>query len=77
MATQIYRPRIRPMWRGGLRRGRVRDTMTQYLAERPEFAERLYRLSRELDALGLEPAPLHDVRQPFDYAPRTVQSLVR
>ncbi|HEU0299017.1 MAG TPA: hypothetical protein VFR37_06165 [Longimicrobium sp.] len=51
--------------------------MTQYLAERPEFAERLYGLSRELDAIGLEPAPLHGVRQPFDYTPRTVPDITR
>lgn len=70
MATRILRPRIRPMWRGGLRRGRVRDTMTHYLAERPEFADRLRRLSRELDAMGWEPVSMHGVRQPFDYAPR-------
>ena len=65
------------MWRGGLRRGRVRDTMTQYLAERPEFAERLYRLSPELDAMGLEPMSMEGVRQPFDYAPRVVLGITR
>lgn len=68
MATRILRPRIRPMWRGGLRRGRVRDTMTQYLAERPEFAERLSRLIAESRAVNGPPLPLPPyVRIPFDF----------
>jgi hypothetical protein len=68
MATRILRPRIRPMWRGGLRRGRVRDTMTQYLAERPEFAERLFRLIEESRAVNGPPLPLPPhVRIPFDF----------
>lgn len=70
MATIIQRQRIRPMWRAGLRRGRIRDTMTAYLAERPEFAAQLRQLSRELDAMGWEPMSMEGVRQPFDYAPR-------
>jgi hypothetical protein len=58
------------MWRAGLRRGKIRDTMTQYLAERPQFAERLRRLSRALDAIGWKQMSMEGVRQPFDYAPR-------
>jgi hypothetical protein len=70
MATAIQRQRIRPTWRAGLRRGKVRDTMTAYLAERPEFAERIRELSRYMDAMGWEPMSMDGVRQPFDYPPR-------
>lgn len=77
MATRLLRPRIRPMWRAGLRRGKVRDTMTAYLAEHPEFANRLCQLSRELDVLGWEPASMESVRQPFDYDPRMITPLAR
>jgi hypothetical protein len=51
MATQLQRQRIRPTWRAGLRRGQVRDTMTQYLAERPELAEEIFRLLEESRAV--------------------------
>lgn len=68
MATTIQRQRIRPTWNGGLRRGRVRDTMTQYLAERPEFAENLFRILEESRAVNGQPIPLPPhVRTPFDF----------
>ena len=70
MATPIQRTRVRPTWRGGLRRGRERDTMTAYLAEHPEFAEELRQIHRRLIASGVEPMSMEGVRQPFDYAPR-------
>lgn len=71
MATQLQRPRIRPMWRAGLRRGRVRDTMTQYLAERPELADEIHRLLEESRAVNGPPVPLPPhVRIPFDFEPR-------
>lgn len=68
MATIIQRQRIRPMWRGGLRRGKLRDTMTQYLAERPGFAENLLRILEESRAVNGQPLPLPPhVRTPFDF----------
>ncbi|HEX2080949.1 MAG TPA: hypothetical protein VHG08_24815 [Longimicrobium sp.] len=50
MATKIQRPRIRPTWRGGLRRGKIRDTMTEYLAKRPGYLEDVLRIDREFEA---------------------------
>jgi hypothetical protein len=71
MATQLQRQRIRPMWNGGLRRGKVRDTMTQYLAERPELAEEIFRLLEESRAVNGPPVPLPPhVRIPFDFERR-------
>jgi hypothetical protein len=71
MATRLQRPRIRPMWKGGLRRGTVRDTMTAYLAEHPEFAERLFRIVEESRAVNGPPLPLPPhVRTPFDFERR-------
>ena len=55
------------MWRGGLRRGKVRDTMTAYLAEHPELANRLLEILHEVRAQGYEPVPMDRVKQPFDY----------
>lgn len=77
MATRVQRPRILPMWKGGLRRGKIRDTMTQYLAEHPMFAEDLRQLSHELDARGIVPMSMAGVRQPFDYAPRVMSGITR
>lgn len=70
MATRYQRQRIHPTWRGGLRRGKIRDTMTQYLAEHPEIASRLQEILEEGRAQGWEPMSMEGVRQPFDYAPR-------
>jgi hypothetical protein len=68
MATQLQRQRISPMWRAGLRRGKIRDTMTQYLAERPHFAENLLRILEESRAVNEQPLPLPPhVRTPFDF----------
>lgn len=70
MATRLQRIRIAPQWKGGLRRGTLRDTMTAYLAQHPEFAEELRQIDRQLAAWGVEPMSMEGVRQPFDYAPR-------
>lgn len=70
MATQLQRARIRPMWKGGLRRGRERDTMTAYLAENPALANRLLEILQEVRAQGYEPVPMDRVKQPFDYERR-------
>jgi hypothetical protein len=68
MATRLIRPRIRPQWKGGLRRGKVRDTMTAYLAEHPEFAQRLCHILEETRRVNGPPAPLPPhVRTPFDF----------
>ena len=61
------------MWRSGLRRGKIRDTMTEYLAQHPGYLEELRRIDQQLAAWGVEPMSMEGVRQPFDYAPR-VQS---
>lgn len=67
MATQLLRFRTRPTWRAGLRRGKVRDTMTGYLAGHPELATRLLEILHEVRARGYEPVPMDRVKQPFDY----------
>jgi hypothetical protein len=59
------------MWKGGLRRGTVRDTMTAYLAAHPEFAQRLFRIVEESRAVNGPPMPLPPyVRTPFDFERR-------
>jgi hypothetical protein len=70
MATQFQRPRIQPMWNGGLRPGKVRDTMSEYLAKHPGYLEEVERIDQQLLAWGWEPMSMEGVRQPFDYAPR-------
>lgn len=75
MASQIYRPRIRPMWRGGLRRGKIRNSTMVYLRNHPADYERLRRIVAEMDAMGFEPMSMEGMRQPFDYAPRVVPSI--
>lgn len=71
MATRLLRrPRIRPTWRGGLRRGRVRDTMADYLAKHPGYLEEVLRIDRELLAMGFQPMPMDRVKRPFDYERR-------
>jgi hypothetical protein len=75
MATQIQRTRVRPTWRGGLRIGSVRDTMTAYIAAHPEFLEEMRRVHRQLEAWGIVPMSMDGVKQPFDYAPRRTANL--
>lgn len=67
MATQIQRRRIPPSWRGGLRRGRVRDTLPEHVAKHPGYLQDVLRIDRELQAMGFEPMPMHRVKRPFDY----------
>ncbi|WP_420127097.1 hypothetical protein [Longimicrobium sp.] len=67
MATIIQRQRIRPTWNGGLRRGRVRNTMAEYVARHPVYLEDVLRIDRELLAMGFEPMPMDRVKRPFDY----------
>ena len=68
MATRLQRLRMRPTWRAGLRIGKERDTMTQYLACHPELAQQLLSGLHEVRARGYEPVPMDRVKQPFDYA---------
>jgi hypothetical protein len=70
MATRILRQRIRPMWRGGLRRGKERNEATLAFERCPEMKERLMRAIAEMDAMGLDPMPMDRVKQPFDYERR-------
>jgi hypothetical protein len=72
MASRFQRQRIPPVWRAGLLRGKLRDTMTAYLEKYPEFLEDLRRIDRQLAAWGVEPMSMKGVRQPFDCAPRTI-----
>jgi hypothetical protein len=74
MATRLQRLRIRPTWKGGLRLGKERDTMTAYLAEHPEYAKRLLEILAETRAQGYEPMSMEGVKQPFDYEPRYVKT---
>ncbi len=67
MATRLLRPRIRPLWRGGLRRGTVRDTMTEYMATHPGYLEDVLRMDAEMLAAGFVPMPMDRVKRPFDY----------
>lgn len=67
MATRLLRPRIRPLWRGGLRRGTVRDTMTEYMATHPGYLEDVFRMDAEMLAAGFVPMPMDRVKRPFDY----------
>lgn len=67
MATRLERPRIRPMWRAGLRRGQIRNGATLAFESSPEMKARLMKVIAEMDALGVDPIPLDRFRQPFDY----------
>lgn len=67
MATRILRPRIQPMWRGGLRRGRPRNSTMEYLRSHPDDYNRLLRIVAEVRAQGFEPVPMDRVKQFFDY----------
>jgi hypothetical protein len=70
MVPRTQRTRIPPMWRGGLRRGRERDTMTEYIATHPGYLEDLLRMDRQLAAWGFVPMSMKGVKQPFDYERR-------
>ena len=58
------------MWRAGLRRGKIRDTMAEYLARHPGYLAEVRRIDQQLLTWGFEPMSMEGVRQPFDYAPR-------
>jgi hypothetical protein len=58
------------MWSAGLRRGRVRDTMTAFLKEHPDILEELRQIHERLKAWGIEPISMKGVKEPFDYEPR-------
>lgn len=73
MATGLPRLRIRPTWTAGLRRGKERDTMTEYLAQHPALAAQLRAALEEVRTRGYEPLPMDRVKQPFDYEPRVVR----
>jgi hypothetical protein len=66
MTTQTRRMRIAPMWKAGLRRGRVRNETTLLLQRSPVMQERLRRAEEQLLAWGVVPEWPH-VKQPFDY----------
>jgi hypothetical protein len=70
MAPRTQRARIPPMWKAGLRRGRERDTMTEYIATHPGYLEDLLRMDRQLAAWGVVPMSMERVKQPFDYERR-------
>jgi hypothetical protein len=70
MSTQLQRLRIRPTWRAGLRRGKVRDTMAEHLEKHPGYLDDVFRIDRELLAFGFEPMPMDRVKRPFDYERR-------
>jgi hypothetical protein len=55
------------MWRAGLRRGRVRDTMAEYISKHPGYLQDVLRIDWELQAMGFEPMPMDRVKRPFDY----------
>ena len=77
MATRYQRQRIRPMWRGGLRRGRARDEAALAFLKSPAMMAILREADEQLRAWGVEPMVLDGIRQPFDYAPRTIPRITR
>ncbi|HEX2080948.1 MAG TPA: hypothetical protein VHG08_24810 [Longimicrobium sp.] len=70
MVTRLQRQRIPPMWRGGLRRGKIRNEATLAFERSPEMKARLMKVIAEMDAMGFDPAPMDRFRQPFDYERR-------
>jgi hypothetical protein len=77
MATRIQRPRIRPTWRADLRRGTIRPEPTLAFLRSPAMLEILRDANEQLRPWGIEPLVLQGVRQPFDYAPRTIPRMGR
>lgn len=69
MTKRTARPRIAPMWKASLRRGKPRISTTLLLQQYPEFEARLRRAEEELLAWGVMPEWQH-VREPFDYSRR-------
>jgi hypothetical protein len=67
MATRLCRPRVRPTWHAGLRRGRERKSTMEHLRQHPEDYQRLLRIVAEIRAQGFEPVPMDRVKQFFDY----------
>lgn len=74
MSTIILRPRIRPSWTTGFRRGTERNSTMKYLESSPLDYERLLRIVEEARAAGFEPMPMNGVRQPFDYERRKAKT---
>lgn len=74
MATRLLRPRIRPTWTAGLRRGRERNSTMKYLESSPQEYARLLRIIEETRAIFGEPMPMDGVKQPFDYERRKAKS---
>lgn len=72
MATRYQRQRIRPTWRGGLRRGRARTEAALAFLKSPAMMAILRDADEQLRAWGVEPMVLQGIRQPFDYAPRMI-----
>lgn len=77
MATRIQRPRIKPRWRADLRRGTIRHEAALAFLRSPVMMAILRDADEQLRAWGVEPMVLQGVRQPFDYAPRTIPRLTR
>ena len=77
MATRYQRQRIRPTWRGGLRRGRARTEAALAFLKSPAMMAILRDADEQLRAWGVEPLVLGGIRQPFDYAPRMIPRITR
>ena len=67
---RMQRPRIAPMWKAGLRRGKPRNSTMLLLQQYPEFEQRLRQAREQLRAWGVESVPLDRVKEPFDYERR-------
>lgn len=77
MAIRIQRPRTPPRWRCGVRRGRIRIVPALAFLRSPEMMQILRDADEQLRPWGLRPLAVTGVRQPFDYAPRTMPCLAR
>ena len=51
----------------GLRRGRERNSATEWLMGHPEILEYVLQFEAEMEARGIQPADMRRVKQPFDY----------